>query len=174
MRREAGNPAARAEAVFSRIAATRMAGLPLNNPALCVEACGFRAWQSLWLGVLVTPWTINLMLLPGGNPAFRRLGPDEKQRWAFPSGDYEFLGGEEAELGAYQTCSLFSPAFEFSRHEDACHAARAALEALLEPAGGGVSAARREQARLDGRPLREQPLSRRAFLGGLLPRSEKV
>lgn len=167
------NPAPLVDRVFARIAATRMAGLALNNPALRVEARGFRAWQGLWLGVLITPWAINLMLLPGGNPDFRRLGPAETQRWSFPSGEYEFLGGDEPGLGAYQICSLFSPAFEFAGHDAARAVARAALAALLA-SGEGPVAAQRERARLEGRPLLDRPMSRRAFFGGLLPGQWKV
>ena len=163
---EGESPAPLIERVFGRIAATRMIGLPVNNPALRVEACGFHLWQGLWLVVLVTPWAINLMLLPGGNPAFRRLGPDERQRWAFPCGDYEFLGGAEGELGAFQICSLFSPAFEFFSHDAARHAALAVIEVLLTTYGGAARDA--EQAGLEGRPLLYRPLSRRAFLGGVL------
>ena len=92
MRPEQDDPASRVERAFAAIAATRMAGLPLCNPALAVEACGFRPWNGLWLGVLVTPRAINLMLLPDGNPAFRRLGADQRQTWTFPSGDYAFHG----------------------------------------------------------------------------------
>ena len=43
-------------AAFERIAATRMAGLPLNNPALRVQAVGFRAQDDGYLvGVLIFP-----------------------------------------------------------------------------------------------------------------------
>jgi len=147
MQPEGEDPAAAVEAAFSRIAATRMAGLPLNNPALAVEACCFRPWDGLWLGVLVTPWAINLMLLPGGNPAFRRLGADQRQTWKFPSGEYAFHGAEEAGLGAYQSCSLFSPVFEFAGQDEARAAAAAALVALLAAPA-------------------PRPISRRAFFGG--------
>lgn len=157
MRREPDNPAARVERAFAAIAATRMADLPLSNPALAVEACGFQAWNGLWLGVLVTPWAINLVLLPDGNPAFRRLGPDRRQSWLFPSGEYAFHGAEEEGLGAYQACSLFSPAFEFACQEEA---RRAALEALFAPRDD-----------IPAPPAGARPLSRRAFLGGL--RSER-
>ena len=34
------------------------------NPALSVEAVGFRPWDEHWLGVLVTPWFMNLWLMP--------------------------------------------------------------------------------------------------------------
>jgi [NiFe] hydrogenase assembly HybE family chaperone len=154
MRPEQDDPASRVERAFAAIAATRMAGLPLCNPALAVEACGFRPWNGLWLGVLVTPWAINLMLLPDGNPAFRRLGADQRQTWTFPSGDYAFHGAEAAALGSYQTCSLFSPAFEFAGQEAARQAAHAALDALLASPPAAPTAAAR-------------PMSRRAFLAGL-------
>lgn len=40
---------------FRRIAATRMAGLPMNHDGLTVEAVGFRAWEGKRVGVLVLP-----------------------------------------------------------------------------------------------------------------------
>ena len=54
-------------AAFERIAATRMAGLPMNNPALKVAAVGFQPWaEDYLLGVLITPWAINLVVLGAG------------------------------------------------------------------------------------------------------------
>jgi [NiFe] hydrogenase assembly HybE family chaperone len=167
------SPAPVVERVFNRIAATGMAGLPLNNPALRVEAVGFRPWNGVWVGVLVTPWAINLMLLPGNGAIFRALLLDEKQTWRFPSGDYDFMGGNDEELGPYQFCSLFSPAFEFEAHEDARAAAEAVIEELMSVEGTAAddAAAVQERARLEGRPLVEQPVSRRNFLrGGFLGR----
>lgn len=49
------NPAPLVEAAFRRIDAERMADLPFRNPALRVEAVGFRMHDGQWLGVLVTP-----------------------------------------------------------------------------------------------------------------------
>ena len=34
------------------------------NPALAVEAVGFRPWGEHWLGILITPWFMNLVLMP--------------------------------------------------------------------------------------------------------------
>lgn len=160
------DPACAIERVFARIAATSMADMTLNNPALRVEAVGFRRWQELWLGVIVTPWAINLMLLPAGSAAFMRLALGQRQTWSFPSGDYPFLGGADAELGPYQFCSLFSPTFEFAGQEDARTAAHAALAALFDAGQGGAG---------DGKTtagaaarVAERPLSRRGFLCGEL------
>lgn len=162
-----GNPAPQVRAVFEHIRRTRMAEVPFLNPKLQVDIVGWRAWQGEWLGVLVTPWSINLMLLPGGGGKFRALAMDERQSWSFPSGTYDFMGGDEEGLGAYQICSLFSPVLQFATHDAAVAAARAAIEALLhaEP-GEGVVAARLEQARGEVQSVTERRMSRRRFLRG--------
>ncbi|WP_059287489.1 [NiFe]-hydrogenase assembly chaperone HybE [Aquitalea magnusonii] len=64
----ATTPAPQLEALFRDIAASRMQGIPILNPALQVEAIGFQQWGGpqgrLWAGVLLTPWFMNLLLLP--------------------------------------------------------------------------------------------------------------
>jgi len=158
------NPHGRVEAAFARIARTRMADVPMCNPALHVEAIGFQRWQDEWLCILITPWALNLMLLPGGGSAFRAIWPGDSQWWQFPSGAYEFLGNREPGLGPYQMCSLFSPVFEFASQEAARETARAALAALLEPARDGPDGTPTAAA-----PADAPPLTRRVFLRTLLP-----
>jgi [NiFe] hydrogenase assembly HybE family chaperone len=119
------------EQVFERIRTERMAGLPLLNEQLRVEAVGFRDWQGVRVGALVTPWSINIVILPAAGAALPPLRTGKTRTWVFPSGEYEFNGHDEPALGAYQQCSLFSPVFEFASHDDAVAAARAALEALF-------------------------------------------
>jgi hypothetical protein len=43
-------PAQRLEAIFRAIAGSRMAGVAILNPALEVEAVGFRRWGNEWVG----------------------------------------------------------------------------------------------------------------------------
>jgi len=148
------DPRAAVERAFAAIAAGGMADLPLSNPALAVEAVGFRAWQGHWLGVLVTPWAINLLLLPGERGDLPHLPLGERQSWQFPAAELPFMGGSAEGLGSFQFCSLFSPTFEFSSQEDARTAATAAIAALFDvPAAPPVVAAAPE-------------LSRRGFLRG--------
>jgi [NiFe] hydrogenase assembly HybE family chaperone len=158
------DPAPDIERTFGRIAAGAMADLPLNNPALRVEAVGFRLWQGLWVGVVITPWAINLLLLPAGSSAFAPLALGKRHTWTFPSGDYPFMGSADADLGPYQFCSLFSPTFEFTTQADARTAAHAAMAALFEATQGATADA--EAARLHGRSVADVPLSRRGFLRG--------
>lgn len=119
------------EASFERIRTERMAGLPMLNDKLRVEALGFRDWQGVRVGALVTPWSINLIILPGQGAPLPAARSGESRTWAFPSGEYDFVCADDPTLGAYAQCSLFSPAFEFDSHDDASAAARAALEALM-------------------------------------------
>lgn len=121
------------ESTFARIAATRMAGLPICHPGLSVDALDFRDWDGNWLGVLITPWSLSLMLLPGASAAVRVLRPGQTQLWRFPSGSYEFIGHRDDTLGNYQLCSLYSPMFEFADQAEARHVARLALAALFHP-----------------------------------------
>lgn len=163
--------AARLRACFQHVASTRMAGLPICNPALGVAVPALLPFQGEWLGALVTPWAISLVLLPGEGTRFRAIGVGDSQDWDFPSGRYSFLGHQEADLGAYQTCSLASPVFEFADQAAAETFALAALEALLrndEDGGAARAHDAREAARLAGLPAAAAPVSRRAFLRGAL------
>lgn len=153
------------ERVFAHIAATRMAGLPVVNPALHVAAVGFRAWQGCRVGVLVTPWSLSLVLLPGAHAAPRRLLPDERQTWDFPSGSYAFMGMQESALGLAQMCPLLSPLPEFGAQQEAVAAAEAVMAALFAPASADAALAERmEGARLRGESVAREEVSRRDFL----------
>jgi [NiFe] hydrogenase assembly HybE family chaperone len=128
------DPTARLVAAFRRVHAEKMQGLPIVNPALAVEAVGFSPWQGAWLGVMVTPWSINLLLLPRDSRAWRTLGRGEKRRYEFPAGEFVFIGAYDETIGEYQACSLFSPALEFADHETARLTAQCARAALVDEA----------------------------------------
>jgi [NiFe] hydrogenase assembly HybE family chaperone len=103
-------------AAYARIARTRMAGLPMCHPGLSVEAVGFRRRrlgedERGWLGVLVTPWCMNLVWQPD-DPS-RVAGTGRTRRHRLGQDEYEFIGTYEEDVGAYEACSLFSPMFAF-------------------------------------------------------------
>lgn len=147
-----GGPASLIERTFSAIAAGPMRDLPINNPALQVEAVGFKRWEGHWLGALITPWTLSLLIVPTTTP----VPVGTSATWRFPSGPYEFLGGHREPLGHYQACSLFSPPAEFSSQDQARQMALACLEALFHTGHGTEN----EEA------ARPAHYSRRAFLLG--------
>lgn len=125
---------ARLEAAFREIHVGQMRGVPLLNETLEVKAIGFRPLGSRVLGMLVTPWFMNLVLVPGPDEDWSALVPGAKEIIAFPSGAYEFVGANRPETGPYKACSLFSPMFDFTSMLQATETARAALAALFDPA----------------------------------------
>lgn len=149
------------EAGFRQVAATRMRGVPVLNPALQVQAVGFRlhpaaarpggwaepdtvspAWAS---GVLVTPWFMNLLRLPlrplTAVAAVETgwLAPGACASRALGTHPLDFIGalegeGQPGELGAFEVCSLFSPMFQFADQAAAVATACEVLKLLREPA----------------------------------------
>jgi [NiFe] hydrogenase assembly HybE family chaperone len=131
---EVASLSARIETVFTEIARTRMAGIPVMNPALAVAMRGLHRFGGYWTGILVTPWFMNLVMLPvEPDGAARRVG--DKTGLSLPSGRYEGIWGYEEGIGDYWSCSLFSPMFEFADQETAVATADTALAALMTPAG---------------------------------------
>ncbi|MBT9384204.1 [NiFe]-hydrogenase assembly chaperone HybE [Pseudooceanicola sp. CBS1P-1] len=116
---------------FNEVWHSKMRDVPLVNKALRVEAVGFRAHEGQVLGVLVSPWFMNLILLPDGQTW--ELTAGEKEVIAFPSGDYEFIHNARPLTGPYKACSLFSPMGDFTRQKDAVEVAEAVMLALFDP-----------------------------------------
>ncbi|MGZ8273320.1 MAG: [NiFe]-hydrogenase assembly chaperone HybE [Burkholderiaceae bacterium] len=162
-----------------RSIAQRMDGLNFVNAAIEVEAVGFAPWESHWLGVMVTPWCINLMLLPRDVSAWTSLPQGEKLCYRFPAGDYDFISSRDETVGEYQMCSLISPVLELPDHATAREVAALARAALLDPANAPVPEVPKEAEDEPGTGAFEQlekqaqaPMSKREFLRGRFLRGE--
>lgn len=125
----AENPSAQVEATFRRIQAERMAGLPLLNPALEVAALGFARHEIDWRGVLVTPWCVDLLLLPA-TADWPVPGPHERVFRQYAAGNFAFLPNYEDGLGDYLICALIHDMKQFPDQETARMTAQACLIAL--------------------------------------------
>lgn len=136
-RRHADDPSLLLEAAFMRIYHERMADVPIVNPALEVEAVGFALRDGHWLGILIAPWFMNLVRVPGPAAPWTSVRGEDRHFRQFPSGTYAFLGGEEPELGEFQTCSLISPMGQFGDQDSARATAQAVLGMLLAPPAPG-------------------------------------
>jgi [NiFe] hydrogenase assembly HybE family chaperone len=119
---------------YRRIAQAQMSDLPVYNDKLAVEAIGFRRHGDGWIGIMVTPWFMNAVLAPIAPGAWDLMRDGTKSLHNLPSGAYEFVAGRIEGVGTIQSCSLFSPMFEFEEQEAVRLTAEAALAALLEPA----------------------------------------
>jgi [NiFe] hydrogenase assembly HybE family chaperone len=151
-------------AAFEEIARSRMHDMPLMNRALRVEAVGFEPAQAApqtvgqALGVLVTPWFMNLVALPiervdhplrAGDATLLRLGGNE----------LAFLAAHEPGIGSFKACSVFSPVFEFGDPSVARSTALAVLAALREAQPGAADTPTQAS-------ISERPPARRSFLLG--------
>jgi [NiFe] hydrogenase assembly HybE family chaperone len=126
--------AARIDAVLAAYQAAdrRMQGLPVYNDRLAVATIGFRRVEEDLVGVVLTPWAMNLLTVPVDAAAVARPEGSKRLR-RFPSGEYEFVAGHLEGVGAIEACSLFSPMEDFSDRETAEAVAAAAIAALFEP-----------------------------------------
>lgn len=177
------DPAPRLNEAYRAIAG-RMEGLNFVNPAIEVEAVGFAPWEAHWLGVMVTPWCINLMLLPRDAAGWTSLPQGRTLRYRFPAGDYDFISAHDEQVGEYQMCSLISPVLELPDHATACQVAELARAALLDPANAPQAevaaddaAAAPDQAPAPITQLEAQanaPMSKRDFLRGRFLRDEEA
>ena len=79
---------------------------PQANPALQVKAIGFTRCEGDWVGVMVTPWFVHLLLLPGGGTLWGDI-PDGQRRYLdLPGSTFYFTATEAPEVGPYQYTAL--------------------------------------------------------------------
>ena len=120
---------------FTEVFHSRMRDLPMVNQALHVQAVGFQSYESGFLGVLIAPWFMNLVLLPGPDRVALKTG--EKEVLTFPSGAYEFMHAAREMVGPYMACALFSPMGDFTSQLQAVDVARAAMIELFKAENRG-------------------------------------
>lgn len=98
------NPAERLETHFRRVLAVTV---PLEaNPALSVEAIGFARHQGDWLGVIVTPWRIDLLLINGGGSLWGDIPAGQRRYLQLDGETLPFLCEDDPEIGPYQSSPL--------------------------------------------------------------------
>ncbi len=155
------------EMTYAFIQRERMADVPILHPDIRVEAVGFREWQGHAVGILVTPWFMNLMRVSLDDEVEQSgLQAGESFDVVLPSGTVSFLQGHEDGVGNYAMCSLSSPMFDYENHAAAVATAEVAIEALFD--------AGEEPA--DDEPEPPEPrktVSRRALFTGIAEAAEQ-
>jgi [NiFe] hydrogenase assembly HybE family chaperone len=160
------------ETTFRKIEQERMRDIPILNPALGVACIGMRRHEDCWLSVLITPWFINILMLPGNEgdrEAWSKMAAGTKLMHQFPAGSFEFICASEDGIGPYRMCSLFSPVLEFESQEAALATADTSLTALFD---GSINpeneaAARQAEAQSASPKPQAAKFSRRDLMFGL-------
>lgn len=112
---------------YQQVWQTQMHDLPFVNPALQVEAVGFVRYAGDWVGVVVTPWFLNLFLLCGGGRLWGDIPAGQRRYVELPCGALQFIADDDPLIGPYQYCPLIAPV---SGIADMVTARQAALDAL--------------------------------------------
>lgn len=103
------DPTPQLEAAFQAIADREMRELPFYRPQIPVRACGFQRFEQQWVGSMLTPWMLSLLVLPGPGETWQRRAVGEKLALRLPCGDVRFSVGEIDGCGQYLAASLMSP-----------------------------------------------------------------
>ncbi len=117
---------------FRTIEQENMQGIPILNPALAVEAVGFSPWGDYQLGILITPWFMNLLLIPNDTQTLADMSCGIKVSHQFPAGTRSFIVNELDDIGLYLSCALYSPMFSFDTQEDAVATASDYMAQLMD------------------------------------------
>ena len=158
-------------AAYKRVDVERMQDLPFRNTALSVEAVGFCNWDGKRLGVIISPWFINLVLVPGPETDWSAHKHGDLVSHALPSGHYDFVHGDLDHFGLLQTCSLMSPVGEVEDQATARAIAEEVMRLMLadgaaqDDAGAPLKSAAVETPD-PAKPKAKGPISRRELLRG--------
>lgn len=82
---------------------------PAVNASLSCLAVGFSRYRGDWLGVLITPWFVDLYLLPGGGELWGDIPAGQRRYVELPRGTVPFTAADDPRIGAYQSSPLISP-----------------------------------------------------------------
>ncbi len=124
---------ARLETRFGEIDGA-MRGLPIHNPALAIKAVDFRPFASdAWIGVLLTPWFMNVIILPEAPTEVALAEIGTKVTIDLPAGKTVFVVGGDNLIGRYLMHSLISPVLGFANQAQAEAEARRRFAAVMNP-----------------------------------------
>jgi [NiFe] hydrogenase assembly HybE family chaperone len=121
---------------YRHIGDERISGLPIYHDKLLVEAVGFRAWEGRSVGVLITPWFMNLVLLPGDEQECSDLAAGTATDWELPSGTYQFRTSAVEGVGVHLSAVLFSNVKAFPDQATARAVAQEVMTRLFQESSG--------------------------------------
>lgn len=102
------NPADLLVEQYQQIAQDEMATLPFYRAEMPIVV-EMQQYEGQWLGTVLTPWMLSVVILPGPDQVWslRKLG--ERIALSLPRGDMTFMVGELPKTGQQLSCSLMSP-----------------------------------------------------------------
>ncbi len=127
-----------------RVVDAGMRDLPIYNHTVAIESVGFRLFNEVQLlGVVLTPWFMNLMILPITPVPMNMAEIGKTVSVELPVGPRTFVVGGDEVVGLYQAHSLHSPVLSFTLAGQARAEAQRQLALLMtsvatEPVATGL------------------------------------
>lgn len=123
-------------AYYRKVFDERMRDLPIVNHALHVEAVGFRELAEHEFGALITPWFINLVLLPG-NERWDDRRQGSVCQIDLPGGKVDLTVSHDDVLGTTLSAALFGTVQDFPEQALARDIAIESLRLLFDEQAAG-------------------------------------
>ena len=141
---------------FEDIERRHMQGLPILNPELVVEAAEPREFGEHVIFILISPWFMNLVLLPG-TEEWDGCDSGDCIDIEFPYEALQFSVSHDDELGTFLSSVLFGSVSDFPDQASASTVANEVMRTLFTP------------KKTTNRPAagNRKTLSRRSLLTGL-------
>ncbi|MFM5078636.1 hydrogenase-2 assembly chaperone [Aeromonas caviae] len=142
----ATNPAPLLVAQYERIAREEMQALPFYHPDMPIAAeCVL--FEDQWLGCVLTPWMLSVVVLPGPDQLWPVRSSSERLALQLPCGNLTFMVGALSETGQLLACSLMSPIDPHLGADEGRALVSSTLKMLLslpvQQGEGGVNLSRR-------------------------------
>lgn len=118
----------------------RMAGLPMYNPSLEIEAVGFEQRAGRLGGVLITPWCMNLVLLPNEEDTWGGMASGETVEVDLPAGRYSCMLSMIDGIVPHLSLPLFTAVQDFPDQDTARQVASEVLRRLYSAAADNTGA----------------------------------
>jgi [NiFe] hydrogenase assembly HybE family chaperone len=105
------------EESYQKIYDENMRDVPIINSCIKIESRGFSLFEKRIIGVIITPWMANLIILPIKNENWQKYEIGKKKTFTFADKSYIFIANEIENIGVCFALSLHSPMFVFKSHE---------------------------------------------------------
>ena len=115
---------------FEEIRSTHMRGLPILNPRMAVEVVAVRDFAEHRICVLITPWFMNLVMLPG-NEEWSAVEQGESISIELPREALDFMVSHDDAIGTFLSVVLFRTVTDFPDQDTARQVARQVMHELF-------------------------------------------